>query len=59
MNDLEASIMIKLLDFDAPKEEFDELMAMFNELVDPNNDQHVKKRDELQILIDTKFSKKE
>ena len=59
MNDLEASIMIKLLDFDTQKEEFDELMALFNELIDPNNEQHVKKRDELQSFIDTRFSKKE
>lgn len=59
MNDIEASIMIKLLDFDAQKEDFDELIELFNQAMDPNNEQHVKKRDELQKLIDTRFPKQE
>lgn len=59
LNNLETSLHIKLLDFDASKEEIYELFDLFNQAMDPNNEQHVKKRDELQNLIDTRFSKKE
>ena len=44
---------------DFSKEEIYELFDHFNQAMDPNNEQHVKKRDELQNFIDTRFPKQE